>query len=381
MSGPRSARVVTLTVEERAALEALSRRTTAAAGLVRRARMVLLADDGMLLDRIARTLGADRTIVRTWIDRYRAGGLAALQDRPRSGRPRTFPPEVALHVVRLACELPEQVGRSLSQWDCAELARQLVIDEVVAAISPQTVQRILAANRLKPWRHHVWLHPRTPRDAAFAARVRAVGALLTRLLADDEVVLSLDEMTSLQPRLRRVATRPAQPGRPVQVEHEYQRAGATHLFAAFDTRSGQVYGVTTRRKRQVEYLTLLEHLDRAIPASVPTIRLLADNVSVHHGKLVRQWLAAHPRFVAHFTPVHCSWMNPVEQWFGILRRKRLRSPNFADLAALQRAIHQFIAEWNEIAHPFRWTASSFDKILAKIDAALATEAAILADAA
>jgi transposase len=291
------------------------------------------------------------------------------------------PPEVALHVVHLACELPEQAGRSLSQWDCTELVRQLLIDEVVAAMSPQTVRRILAANRLKPWRHHVWLHPRTPRDATFAEQVRAVADLLTRLLDDHEVVLSLDEMTSLQPRPRRVPTRPAQPGRPMQVEHEYQRAGATHLFAAFDTRSGQVYGVTTRRKRQIEYLALLEHLDRAIPTSVTTIHLLADNVSVHHGKLVRQWLAAHPRFVAHFTPVHCSWMNPVEQWFGILRRKRLRSPNFADLAALQRAIHQFIAEWNEIAHPFRWTARSFDKILAKVDAALATEAAILADAA
>jgi transposase len=256
-----------------------------------------------------------------------------------------------------------------------------VIDEVVAAISPQTVQRILAANRLKPWRSHVWLHPRTPRDATFAAHVRAVGDLLTRLLADDEVVLSLDEMTSLQPRPRRVATRPAQPGRPVQVEHEYARAGATHLFAAFDTRSGRVYGVTTRRKRQVEYLSLLAHLDRAIPASVTTIHLLADNVSVHHGQLVRQWLAAHPRFVAHFTPVHCSWMNPVEQWFSILRRKRLRSPGFADLAALQRAIQQFIAAWNEIAHPFHWTATSFDKILAKVDAALAAEAQLLADAA
>jgi transposase-like protein len=92
MSGPRSARVVTLSVEERATLEALTRRTTVAAGLVRRARMVLLADGGMPLDRIARTVGADRTIVRTWLDRYRAGGLAALQDRPRSGRPRTFPP-------------------------------------------------------------------------------------------------------------------------------------------------------------------------------------------------------------------------------------------------------------------------------------------------
>jgi transposase len=283
--------------------------------------------------------------------------------------------------VRRACELPEQAGRSLSQWDCAELARQLARDEIVASISPQTVRRMLASHRLKPWRSHVWLHPRSPRDATFAAQVRAVADLLTRLLDEHELVLSLDEMTSLQPRPRRVATRPAQPGQPVQVEHEYRRAGATHLFAAFDTRSGRVYGVTTRRKRQVEYLALLEHLDQSIPASVTTIHLLADNVSVHHGKLVQQWLAAHPRFVAHFTPVHCSWMNPVEQWFGILRRKRLRSPNFADLAALQRAIHQFITEWNEIAHPFRWTASSFDKVLAKIDAALATQTAILADAA
>ena len=243
------------------------------------------------------------------------------------------------------------------------------------------MQRLLASHRLKPWRSHVWLHPRTPRDATFAAQVRAIAQLLTRLLDEHEVILSLDEMTSLQPRPRRAPTRPAQPGRPVQVEHEYRRAGATHLFAAFDTRSGQAYGVTTRRKRQVEYLTLLEHLDQSIPAAITTVHLLADNVSVHHGKLVQRWLAAHPRFVAHFTPVHCSWMNPVEQWFGILRRKRLRSPNFADLAALQQAIHQFIAEWNEIAHPFRWTTHSFDNILAKIEVTLADKPATLADAA
>ncbi len=291
------------------------------------------------------------------------------------------PPEVVLHLVRRACELPEQAGRALSQWDCAELARQLVREGVVAAISPQTVQRLLAAHRLKPWRQHLWLHPRSPRDAAFAAHVRAVADLLTRPLAAHEAVLSLDELTSLQPRPRRVPTRPAQPDRPVQVEHEYTRAGAIHLFAAFDTRSGQVYGVTARRKRQVEYLALLEHLDRSLPATITAIHLLADNVSVHHGRLVQQWLAAHPRFVAHFTPVPCSWMNPVEQWFGILRRKRLRSPNFPDLAALQRALHQFIAEWNELAHPFRWTATSFQKLLAKVDTALASDPSPLADAA
>lgn len=284
-------------------------------------------------------------------------------------------------MVRRACELPEQAGRSLSQWDCAELARQLVRDGVVMAISPQTVQRMLAAHRLKPWRHHVWLHPRTPRDAAFAAHVRAVAELLTRPLAEHEVVLSLDEMTSLQPRPRRVATHPAQPGRPIQVEHEYKRAGTTHLFAAFDTRSGRVYGLTARRKRQLEYLALLEQLDRCIPASVTAIHLLADNVSVHHGKLVQRWLVAHPRFAAHFTPVHCSWMNPVEQWFSILRRKRLRSPNFTDVAALQRALLRFIDEWNETAHPFRWTAHSFDKILATVEASLPVAVAALALAA
>jgi transposase len=288
---------------------------------------------------------------------------------------------VTLHLVRLACELPARAGRALSHWDCAELARQLVRDGVVATLSPQTVQRRLAAHRLKPWRQHVWLHPRSPRDAAFAAQVRAVADLLTRPLAAHEAMLSLDEMTSLQPRPRRVPTRPAQPGRPVQVEHEYARAGATHLFAAFDTRTGLVAGVTTRRKRQVEYLTLLEQLDRALPAALTTIHLLADNVSVHHGRRVQQWLVTHPRFVAHFTPVHCSWMNPVEQWFSILRRKLLRSPNFPDLAALQQALHQFITEWNERAHPFRWTTASFDKLLAKLDAAFAADTVPLTDAA
>ena len=288
---------------------------------------------------------------------------------------------VTLHLVRLACELPAQAGRSLSQWDCVELARQLVRDGVVTAISPQTVQRILASQRLKPWRQHLWLHPRTPRDAAFVAHVRRVAALLTRPLGAHEVVLSLDEMTSLQPRPRGVPTRPAQPGKPQQVEHEYGRAGATNLLAAFDTRSGWIYGRCAGRKRQLEYLTLLEELDRTIPVTITVIHLLADNVSVHHGKLVQRWLAAHPRFVAHFTPVHCSWMNPVEQWFGILRRKRLRSPNFADLPTLVQAITQFIAEWNERAHPFRWTTTSFDAFLAKVEAAIAATAPPLAAAA
>ena len=100
------------------------------------------------------------------------------------------------------------------------------------------------------------------------------------------------------------------------------------------------------------------------------LHIVCDNVRTHHGKRVRAWLARHPRFQMHFTPVHCSWMNQVEQWFSILQRKRLAVSNFADLGDLEGKILTFIVEWNEIAHPFNWRPESFDKILAKVDAHL-----------
>jgi hypothetical protein len=102
---------------------------------------------------------------------------------------RSFPPEVAIHLVKIACERPDDVGRSLSHWDCAELARQLISDDVVASISPQTVQRILANHKLKPWRKHLWLSPKVPRDAEFCKRVKNICMLYTRKLAAHEMVL------------------------------------------------------------------------------------------------------------------------------------------------------------------------------------------------
>jgi hypothetical protein len=134
-----------------------------------------------------------------------------------------FPPEVAVHVVRLACERPDLRGRSLSQWDCTELARQLIAEGVVEGISAATVRRILACHHLKPWRHHLWLYPKHPRDAAFYASISEIIDLYTRLLHDDEMVLSVDEKTSLQPRSRLAPARPAQPGGiPNRYEHEYR---------------------------------------------------------------------------------------------------------------------------------------------------------------
>jgi hypothetical protein len=267
-------------------------------------------------------------------------------------------------LVKRACELPDDVGRSLSVWTCAELARALRLDGVVDRISPQSVQRILESHKLKPWRVHHWLSSKVPRDAAFYAQVRQLRELYTRELKPHEVVLCLDEKTSLQPRTRTSPTKPARLGNiPVRLEHEYERKGALNLFAAFDTRTGTVTAILRRRKRQVEFIELLEKLDAKTPAHVTTIHLICDNVSVHHGKLARAWLAAHPRFRMHFTPVHCSWMNQVEQWFSVLQRKRLLATNFDDLDDLRRKVAQFVAAWNREAHPFKWTSASFDKVL------------------
>jgi transposase len=372
MPGPRTPRVIELSPEERSELERLTRSQTVAAGLARRARIILLAAAGMPLGQIATRVGVDRNTVRARLDRFGQERLPGLADRPRPGRPPLFTLAVILCLVRLACELPRQRGRSLSLWTCTERARQLVREGVVATISSRTVHRLLAARRLKPWRWRYWLHPKGPRDAEFLRRTREVAELTTRELAPHEVVLSTDEMTSIQPRPRPAPTRPAQPGRAAQLEHEYARKGARTLFAAFNTRTAQVIGACCARKRQVEFIALLERLLTAFDASITTIHLICDNVSVHRGKQVRAWLAQHPRIALHFLPVHSSWMNQVEQWFSILRRKRLKCQDFADLPELTAAIEQFIAEWNQAGQPFNWTAASFEKVLAKAEAEIAS---------
>jgi hypothetical protein len=267
------------------------------------------------------------------------------------------------------------VDRSLSLWTCAELARALQEDGVVEAISPQSVQRILLSHKLKPWRVHHWLSSDAPLDAAFRATVLNLQELYTRPLLAHERVMSLDEKTSIQPRPRSAATKPPRRKKSAKLEHTYKRCGATNLIAAFDTRTGEVIALCRRRKRQVELIELLEEIDRQTPVQITLIHLVCDNVSMHKGKLTSAWLAKHPRLQMHFTPVHCSWMNQVEQWFSIVQRKRLSAPNFPDVNVLEQRLMAFIKEWNECAHPFKWTSKSFQKILAKVEAALATSIA------
>jgi transposase len=374
MRGRRSAWTITLDSPTRMTFQRWLQRRKTPVGIARRVHAILLLEQGHSYVQTAKRVGLAEYHVRKWVKRFHERGAAGLLEKPRPGRPPVFAPEVALHLVKLACERPDQKGRSLSQWDCPELACKLKADGIVQSISADTIARILRSHKLKPWRYHLWLSADIPRDQHFAHQVSGLVDLYTRPLANEEMVVCADEKTNLQPRPRKTPTLPTRPGQPTRLEHGYKRAGALHLFAAFDTRSGKIYARTEMHKRQKEFIALLTQLEREIPPSIRRIWLVLDNSSVHKGKQVRAWLQAYPRFVCWFLPVHCSWMNQIEQWFSIIQRKRLRISDWTSLDHLAERLMAFVAEWNAHAHPFNWSTKSAAKVMAKYQAH-ATQAA------
>jgi Homeodomain-like domain len=257
MRGRHLALLIRMNDQTRATLQGWLHRQKIPLGRAKRARAILLLEQGHTFIQTTQWVGFTESNVRKWAKRFLGQGVVGLHEKPRPGRTPLFPPEVALHIVKLACEGPDYMGRSLSQWYCSDLACQLRRDGLVQTISPETIRCILQSHKLKPWRHHLWLSAKVPRDQCFREQVQELVDLYTHTLADWEMVLCVDEKTNLQPRPRLASTLPTRPAFPTRLEHEYKRAGALHLFAAFATRTGKVYARTALRKRQKEFITLL----------------------------------------------------------------------------------------------------------------------------
>lgn len=373
MPGPAKKIKIQLSLKEVLELQKIKRSWKRSYSLVIRATIILLLSFGLSISEVSRQTKVSRLVVRKWAKRYIDNGIKGLNDSYRKGRPPVFDAEVAMHIIKIACEMPAQRGRSLDKWDCNEIAKELVRTKIVPSISGETVRRILNSQKLKPWRHHMWLSEKKPRDQAFCDCVKNIIDLYFRKLSPCECVLSVDEKTSIQARKRIADIQAASSGKPVLCEHEYERNGALNLLAAFDTRTGKVYGKCYGRKRQIEFIDFLEHLDKEIPQEKTKIHIVCDNVPMHHGKQVQKWLKSHPRFIFHFTPVHCSWMNQIEQWFSILVRKRLTITHFQSKKDLQEQLYLFIDQWNESAHAFCWnekTREKLERMIQKIEAEL-----------
>jgi len=144
-------------------------------------------------------------------------------------------------------------------------------------------------------------------------------------------------------------------GRAGTLTHDYKRHGTTTLFAALNVLEGNVIGRCMQRHRHQEFIRFLNTIEAEIPAG-KIIHVVLDNYATHKHPKVRTWLARHPRFVFHFTPKSCSWLNAVETLFSRLTRRRLKRGVFRSIVELQAAINRFLAETNADPTPFVWTA-------------------------
>lgn len=339
-----SARVVVIDESQRHRLEAVVRSRTAPVRDVQRAQIVLAAADGMSNAAIARALSICQNTVRTWRGRFTKHAMAGLDDLPRPGRPAVYGPDVHLRIVAAVTSQRPEVD---SQWSHQLLAQHLVDD----AISPSQIGRILADLDLKPHRVRGWLTRRA--DPNFFARASEVCDLYLHPPAGS-IVVCIDEKTAIGARSRKHPEQPARPGRVARREFEYVRHGTVSIMAALYVHTGEVVTERITRNDSATFIEFLTMLDQRIDPSL-TIHLVLDNGSSHTSKATKEWLHEHPRFQAHHTPPHASWLDQAELFFSILTRRLLRRGEFSSCEDLADKIKDFVDVYNRTTKPFRWT--------------------------
>ena len=344
----RIAAAIVLSEEERQVLAKLARSNTASVRSARRARIVLMAADGMDNTQIAAELGVGRVGVGRWRDRYLELGLAGIErDATRSGRK---PKIDAAEIVRLTTQTKPQAA---THWSTRSLAECL-------GVSDTTVLRVWRAHGLKP---HLVKGFKVSRDPKFVEKLEDIVGLYMSP-PEHALVLCCDEKSQVQALDRTQPGLPIKKGRAQTMTHDYKRHGTTTLFAALSILDGQVIGQCQQRHTHAEWLKFLRKIDRETPKD-KTLHLIADNYATHKHPAVQQWLAKHPRINMHFTPTSASWLNMVERFFRDLTTKRLRRGVFRSVPELTKAIQHYVATHNENPKPFIWTAKAAD-ILQKV---------------
>jgi transposase len=330
--------------EQRGELERRVRAHTSTQRAAKRARIVLLAAGGVPNRQIAAEVGMSEEYVGVWRHRFEAEGLAGLEDRPRSGRPRTYGHDDRLRIVAAATAARPEFD---SQWSHRLLAEYL--SDV--GISASQVGRILAELDIKPHQVRGWLTRKD--DPTFWERAADVCAMYLSP-PTNALVLSIDEKTGIGARSRKHPLRPATPGRPERQEFEYIRHGTASIIAALDVHSGHVLADDIPRNNAACFIEFLERIDWVVDSRL-SIHLILDNGSSHVAKMTKAWLAEHPRFVVHHTPTHASWLNQVELVFSILTRRLLRRGEFRSRDELITRIMNWILDYDRTAKPFAWT--------------------------
>ncbi|MCA1679283.1 MAG: IS630 family transposase [Actinobacteria bacterium] len=341
---------IELSDEERTELEAWTRRRTSAQALAQRSRIVLLAAEGLKNTEIADRLEISRATVAIWRSRFAEHRLDGLLDEPRPGRPRTITDEQVEEVI---VRTLETTPKDATHWSTRSMAREV-------GLTQSAVLRIWKAFGLQPHRQETW---KLSKDPQFIGKVRDVVGLYLNP-PERAVVLCVDEKSQIQALDRTAPILPMLPGTPQRATHDYKRSGTSSLYAALDITTGKVIGRLHSRHRAIEFKQFLQTIDREVPTGLD-VHVVLDNSSTHKTPAIQKWLAAHPRFVLHFTPTSSSWLNLVERWFAELTTKKLRRGAHRSVRDLNADIRAWIKTWNDHPRPYVWTKTA-DQILDSI---------------
>jgi len=317
-----------------------------------RARIILLASEGIANNAIATRLDTSRPTVLLWRARFRQlGAPGLLKDAARPGRNKTISPDTVKRVVEATLNT---TPRAATHWTTRTMAK-------AQGLSHMAVQRIWKQHGLQPHRVETF---KLSRDPHFVDKLRDVVGLYLDP-PDRALVLSVDEKSQIQALDRTQPGLPMKRGRCGTMTHDYKRNGTTTLFAALSMLDGTVIGQCLPRHRSREFLRFLNLIDHQTPPELE-LHLILDNSSTHKSPPVKRWLKRHPRFHLHFTPTSSSWLNMVERWFGEITQKRIRRGTFKSVNDLLAAISEYLDEYNRAPKRFEWTKNA-DMILAKIE--------------
>src|SRR3954468_15864931 len=349
------ARTVEIPEADRRELQRRARSKGAPAREVERARIVLLAAEGVSGKQIAARVGCAEPTVVTWRRRYAEHGLAGLDDLPRPGKPSSLPEALRDRVLELTLTAPPtQYGAT--HWSSRLLAAALAAEGT--PISHVTIARIWHRFGVPPRRAQTF---KFSTDPELEGKIRDVVGLYLHP-PERAVVLCVDEKPQLQALERTTPVLPVRPGHPEAASFDYIRHGTTTLFAALEVATGRVTETCTERHRHQEFGAFLKQVAAAYPRR--ELHGVVDNYATHTHPAVRAWLKRHPRVTLHFTPTSGSWLNLVEAFFSIITRQALRRGDFPTVADLIAAIQRFIDAWNDRCASFTWTKDP-ETIIAK----------------
>lgn len=315
--------------------------------------MVLLASEGASNNGIAEQTGLSRPTVIAVRAAFKVGGIEALRRRQKRKRTRrVLTPELEQKILDTTLKTRPP---GVTHWSVRSLARQLGVTRTL-------VHGVWQRHQLQPHRVERF---KLSNDPKLEEKVRDVVALYLNP-PDRALVLCVDEKSQIQALDRTAPILPLRPGLPERQTHDYKRHGTTTLFAAFNILNGKVIGNCLPRHRAREFVRFLNQIEKEVPADLD-VHLILDNYSTHKSAPVQRWLKPKKRrrFHFHFTPTSSSWLNQVERFFGLITDKMIRRGTFHCVDELERAIYQWLANWNNEPRPFEWKATA-DVILDKI---------------